>query len=272
MLKTRIFLVLASAALIWLIFLLPKVVVDNDQELSEGQSPKPGSTSSSSADVHEVPENVASAIRNLRVEYRGGSSNEKNAIFADSLASLYQSVGKFDSAGWYAEEASKFYNTAESWIKAGDQYYQAYTLALDQNKQTEFAKKAQGFYQKVLESNPANLEVKTKMAMTFITTSTPMQGIKMLMEVLKEDPQNESALFNLGMLSIQSGQNDKAVERLDTLVKINPNHTQAQLLLGIAWMNLGDELKARVQFEKVKQMDKDPAVQATVDSYLKDLK
>jgi tetratricopeptide (TPR) repeat protein len=270
MLKTRILLIVASAAVIWLIFLLPKVVVDNDKDLAEGQSSPPGS--SSAPNVHDVPETVALAIRNLRVEYREGSSNEKNAIFADSLASLYQSVGKFDSAGWFSEEASKFFNTAESWIKAGDQYYQAYTLALDQNKQTQFAKKAQEFYQKVLDSSPDNLEVKTKMAMTYISTSNPMQGIKMLMEVLKVDPQNESALFNLGMLSIQSGQNDKAVERLDTLVKINPGHTQAQLLLGIAWMNLGDELRARAQFEKVKQMDKDPAVQATVDSYLKDLK
>ena len=37
-------------------------------------------------------------------------------------------------------------------------------------------------------------------------------------------------------------------------------------------MNTGEKEKAREQFEKVKQMDKDPAVQATVDSYLKDLK
>ena len=270
MLKTRIILIVASAALIWLVFLLPKVVVDNDNDLAEGQATS--ANASPAPNIHEVPETVASAIRNLRVEYQQGSSNEKNAIFADSLANLYQSVGKFDSAGWYAEEASKFFNTAESWNKAGDQYYQAYTLALDQNKQTELAKKAQELYQKVLDSNPNDLEVKTKMAMTYITTSSPMQGIKMLMEVLKVDPQNESALFNLGMLSIQSGQNDKAVERLENLVKINPDHTQAQLLLGIAWMNLGDEIKARAQFEKVKQMDKDPAVQATVDSYLKDLK
>ena len=269
MLKTRILLIVASAGLIWLVFLLPKVVVDNDNNIAEGQSTASGAAPA--ANVHEVPENVASAIRNLRVEHRTGSSNEKNAIFADSLSNLYQSVGQFDSAGWYAEEASKLFNTAESWIKAGDQYYQAYTLALDQNKQVQLAKKAQELYQKVLDSNPDNLEVKTKMAMTYISSS-PMQGIKMLMEVLKVDPQNESALFNLGMLSIQSGQNDKAVERLENLVKINPNHTQAQLLLGIAWMNLGDNAKARAQFEKVKQMDKDPAVRATVDSYLKDLK
>jgi predicted negative regulator of RcsB-dependent stress response len=37
-------------------------------------------------------------------------------------------------------------------------------------------------------------------------------------------------------------------------------------------MNTGDKKKAREQFEKVKQLDKDPSVQATVDSYLKDLK
>jgi Flp pilus assembly protein TadD len=187
------------------------------------------------------------------------------------LANLYQSVGKFDSAGWFAEEASKVFNSVESWTKAGDQYYQAYSLALDQGKQSQFAQKAQESYQKVLDSNPNNLEVKSKMAMTYMSSS-PMQGVRMLMEVLKVDPQNETALFNLGMLSIQSGQNDKAAERLEALVKINPNHTQAQLLLGIAWMNLGDKGKARAQFEKVKQMDKDPAVQATIDSYLKDLK
>jgi hypothetical protein len=37
-------------------------------------------------------------------------------------------------------------------------------------------------------------------------------------------------------------------------------------------MNVGDVPGARAQFEKVKEIDKDPAVQATVDSYLKELK
>jgi Flp pilus assembly protein TadD len=76
----------------------------------------------------------------------------------------------------------------------------------------------------------------------------------------------------MGMLSIQSGQHEKAVERLQELVKINPNHIQGHLLLGIALMNTGDKEGARAQLEKVKQLDKDPSVQATVDSYLKDLK
>jgi hypothetical protein len=37
-------------------------------------------------------------------------------------------------------------------------------------------------------------------------------------------------------------------------------------------MNDGKNTEARQQFEKVKKMNSDPAVQATVDSYLKDLK
>jgi len=47
---------------------------------------------------------------------------------------------------------------------------------------------------------------------------------------------------------------------------------QGQLLLGVAYMNDGKKTEARQQFEKVKKMDNDPAVQATVDSYIKDLK
>jgi len=94
----------------------------------------------------------------------------------------------------------------------------------------------------------------------------------MLKEVLEIDPKNELALFNMGMLSIQSGQDEKAINWLSQLIAVNPTHTQGTLLLGIAYMNTDQKKKAKEQFEKVKDMDKDPAVQATVDSYLKDLK
>jgi Flp pilus assembly protein TadD len=73
------------------------------------------------------------------------------------------------------------------------------------------------------------------------------------------------------MLSIQSGQNDKAVERLEELIAVNPDHVQGNLLLGVALSALGKKDRARTQFEKVKKLDSDPAVQATADSYLKDL-
>jgi tetratricopeptide (TPR) repeat protein len=269
MLKTRIILILASAVVIWLIFLLPKVVVENDNTLSGNST---DSTASVASSHPAAPVEVVSGIRNLRHQLQGSAINEKNAIFADSLVGLYEIAGKFDSSAWFAEEAAKFFDTKESWIRAGDQYYQAYTLALDQVRQERFAVKTREYYTKVLEADPGMLDIKAKMAMTYLSAPSPMQGIVLLREVLEEDPDNELALFNLGMLSIQSGQYDLAVQRLEALLKVNPGHAQGHLLLGIALMNVGNKGAAREHFELVKEMDKDPAVQATVESYLKDLK
>jgi tetratricopeptide (TPR) repeat protein len=272
MLKTRLLLLAVCAISIWLLFSLPKVVIEN-----EGRLTGAGGTRADSATL-TMPEHVKASpevrhrIAKMKKEFSETTGKEKNAIFADSLANLYQAANQFDSAGWFAERASEFYNTAGSLMKAADNYYQAYTLAINKETQHNLGAKAQELYGRVLQKEPENLEAKTKLAMTYMASSNPMQGIMMLREVLEKDPNNELALFNMGMLSIQSGQYDRAVERLKELVKINPAHVQGQLLLGVAFMNSGDKDKARKQFEKVKQLDKDPAVAATVDSYLEDLK
>jgi tetratricopeptide (TPR) repeat protein len=270
MLKKRLILIAACAISVWLLFQLPKVVIENEGRLTGGRTPD--SIATNIPDHVETPAETRRLISQLKKEYDKSTEKEKNAIFADSLANLYRAANQFDSAGWYAEKAAGTLNTIESWVKAADNYYQAYTLALNQAKQQSLAEKAQELYGRVMQRDPENLEVKTKMAMTYLTSSNPMQGITMLREVLVKDPDNELALFNMGMLSIQSGQYDRAVERLKELVEVNPSHIQGQLLLGLALMNNRQKDEARVQFEKVKEMDKDPAVQATVDSYLKDLK
>lgn len=269
MLKTRLILVVVSALVIWLLFMLPKVVVDSETKLAEKPT---DSVASHIQDHSKAPETVQVRIREFRRQFEPASKNEKNAIFADSLADLYRLSNRFDSAAWFAGDAAKFFNSVAGWQKAGDLYYQAYSVETNEDKQRAHASQAQGYFTRILEREPRNLNVKTKAAMTYMSTATPMKGIGMLREVLAEDPRHELALFNMGMLSIQSGQNERAVEWLRQLVDVNPAHIQGQLLLGIALLNNGDKRAAREQLEKVKQMDKDPAVQATVDSYLKDLK
>lgn len=271
MLKTRIILLVVSALIIWLIFMLPKVVVENEDQLKE---PKAAPTKEQAkADPHQaVPSDLALHIKSVKAQFDPHSQNQKNAIFADSLSGLYSKAGQFDSAGWYAEKAATFLQTKESFLKAGNYYYEAYTFAMDADKQNQLAEKTREWLSKVIETDASNLEAKTKVGMTYVNSSSPMQGIKMLREVLEQDPKNEFALYNMGMLSLQSGQYGRAIERFEELVGINPKHTQAQLLLGVAYLNEGKKEKALQQFEKVKQMDADPAVQATVDSYLNDLK
>src|SRR6188508_2404963 len=106
MLRNRIILIVVSVLLIAGLFLLPKVVVENESQL---MTSNPDSVAKS--DPHDAaPEELLQEIRQLRKSYETSSENQKKAIFADSLASLYAKTSKFDSAGWYAEQAAKFFN------------------------------------------------------------------------------------------------------------------------------------------------------------------
>ena len=158
-------------------------------------------------------------------------------------------------------------------IKAGDAYYEAFTYAVEADKSAALAESARDYYSKAMEMEGEGelLDIKAKVAMTYIASSTPMQGIAMLREILEEDPEHEGAIYNLGILSIQSGQYDKAVERFEKLVALYPENLQAQFYLGLSYFEAGKEDKAKAQFEKVKTLDKDPEVQAAVDGYLEEI-
>src|SRR5450432_2716143 len=115
MLKTRIILLIVGVATIGLLFLLPKVVVQNESQLDAGAQPHDSTAIRKQPNPHgAVSQDLTQKIKGLRARYLTGSRKEKNAIFADSLATLYRAAGKFDSAAWFAEEASTFFNTKES--------------------------------------------------------------------------------------------------------------------------------------------------------------
>lgn len=266
--NTRIILLIVAVGMIAILYFLPKGVVENDSQL---QTAAPDSVAASANPHGPTPRVIRKNINRLRARYLTGSSEEKNAIFADSLVSLYQQAGLYDSAAWYAEQADTFFKTKESLLKAANASYEAYTFAVDPGRQKAQAEKTRALFARVLEENPRNLEAKTKTAMTYLTES-PMKGVQMLREVIEQDPKNELALFNMGMLSVQSGQYGRAIDWFEKLLAVNADHLQGNLLLGVAYMNQGEKAKARQQFEKVKKLDSDPAVQATVDSYLQELK
>ncbi|HMJ69559.1 MAG TPA: hypothetical protein VK508_11705 [Cyclobacteriaceae bacterium] len=274
MVKTRLILILITASIVALIFLLPKVVVQSENELASSSSSADSTAVAANPSAHnEVSESDQSAINTIRRRFNTSSGNEKSSIFADSLWGLYSKTGRYDSAAWFAESSASFLKTTDSYLRAGNSYYEAYSYALEQDKQNQMGAKAREYLGKALEANPKLYEAKAKMAMTYMTSGAPpMQGIRMLREVAEEDPKNEFALFSLGMLSIQSQQHDKAVEWLTKLVNVNPQHLQGQVFLGLALANAGEKEKAREQFEKARKMTTDQSVIATIDSYLKDLK
>ena len=153
MVKTRIFLVLAAVVAIALLFRLPKAVVENEAQLeAKGTAHDPAVRQ---PNPHGVPsKDLLQKIKELKVRYLSGGQDKKNAIFADSLASLYRRAGKLDSAAWFAGEAATFLKTIESFRKAGQDYYDALTFAVDREKQEALAEKSRQYFGYVIERAP----------------------------------------------------------------------------------------------------------------------
>ena len=275
MLKKKILVSALALVAVVLLFNLPKVVV-KDEEKPDDLAPVPSDSEATtdrqppqiSTHDEEISPEWEEKIAHLRENYNTSINTEKNINFADSLTNAFLSISQFDSAAKYAEEVAVQVSTPERWLKAADLYYEAYTYAVDAEKQQALGKKVRQLYEQVLEQQPENYDAQVKMAMTYLTTSNPMEGIRMLREVVEKDENNELALFNLGILSMQSNQYELAEERFKKLVALNPEHLQAQFFLGVSYFEQGKKQQAKAQFERVKEMDDDPALAATVDNYL----
>jgi outer membrane protein len=272
MLKSQLIIIIAAIIAVIFLFNLPKYIVKDERQAKNESEKGMASNEKAVDEAHDlaIDEKDSEKLKNFTKNYLSVSDEEKKVKFADSLAVIYRRIHKYDSSAKYLGEIASLKPEKRNYINAGDAFFDASTFALDQEKSAKLGEKAQEYYKKVLSSEPANLEVKTKLAKTYISTE-PMTGVRMLKEVVKEDPDNEEALYNLGILSIQSKQFNKAVERFEVILKNNPDHLEAQFRIGYSYMMLGEKQKARDAFEKVKKLSQDPQVQSTVDTYIKEL-
>lgn len=264
---------LVAVTLIVVLFQLPRVVVDNDAELetvqaSSGGEPQP---------VDNTPHNtltdpvVIEKIDSVKALWKAEDFSENNSIFANYLANQYLAISRYDSAIMYFEWLNENFPERENKLQLAEAYFQAFGFAMDQTSRTKYSEKARELLQGLLDENPGDLGVKNMLAMTYMSGSTPMQGIMMLREIVEEDPDNEEALLNLGILAIQTGQFDRAEEHLGKLVEFYPEHWQGHLLLGAAKLEHGHLEEARSHFEMVKERGDDPALVEAAENYLENI-
>jgi len=276
MLRSRIILLVIAVVLIVGIFSLPKIVVDNDEEQIEQaaqseevqeQDNVANSEASSTDDTHnnQLTPELQQKANELRNKLLRANSKQKSRIFADSLSDLYSSISKLDSAAKYVE-----LSTSNKEL-IGDAYYEAFSFAIDPEKANALGEKVRDYYNDILREDASRLDLKTKVAMTYVSSDNPMSGIMMLREVIEQEPTNEEALFNLGILSIQSGQYDKAIKRFENLLKHHPDNDQAEFYLALSYFNENRREDAKRLFQKIKNTSSDEPVLAAVESYLNEL-
>jgi len=272
MTKSRIYLILFVVVSTALLYKLPRYVVNNDaDEVSNDTNAGSGVAQIGSEHDHDfqIPDSLAAIIDQFYVSYKNAENQEKRLIFADSLAKVYKYAGKLDSLAKYIEVKAIELPSQDNFILAGDAFYEAFNFAVEQSKRNYLSEKAQDYYKRVLNENSSLLDVKAKLAMTYIASSNPMQGITMLREVLAEDPNNQLAIYNLGMLSITSGQLDKAIERFELLKELDPEKPEAYFYIGYCLFELGKTEDSKPYFQKVLEMDISGDIVIAAEDYLK---
>lgn len=275
--KKQVIAVLVAIVGIGIVFSLPKVLVDNEKEsvegsevtVSNGDSLSEAGRLMAEKHTHKPSDSEQKKLQDFTKNYYSISDKEKKRIFADSILGYYTKFHKYDSVAKYSGEIAMLQPNEKNLLSAADAYMQASDL-VTVNEKSAYMDKSRLYYQKALEINASNLDTKSKLAMTYVTTSNPMTGIRILQEVVKEDPRNETAIFNLGYLSMQSRQYNKAVDRFKSLIEINPAHASGTFYLGLSYLELGNKGKANQYFTKAKGLDSDPEFQAIIDSYLKE--
>jgi len=272
--KSQIIVGIGGIAMMGFLYALPRQIVKKPAAPASTATAKAPTTQENSRDeLHanmQLSEASLAQIKRLKEAWIQAKASEK-PLWADSLAMAFYQAGRFDSAAYYMAWKAERSQSIQDKLRAADAYYEAFRFAMDVERANRFGEQARALYQQVLNENPTLLDAKAKMAMTYVTTSEPMQGIQMLLSILQTNPNHELALYNLGLLSMQRGAYDKAVQRFEHLLEVNPQHAEAYLLLAESYLNLSKPKEAKATLQKALEHLQDPTAKAQIEQAMKEL-
>ncbi len=270
-----IILIVIAVALTGFLYSRPKVVVKDEAKANRDKVAENKPTEKHDDDHSETSQAPKLSAEQQKLlsdlKQKLTSATDKNTLYGQ-IAQVFLAANRFDSAAVYVEKVAIANPSIENWMRAGDVYYQAFTLSLRAENLSNYAEKTRACYQKVLDKNPRQLQAKTNMAMTYVQSESPMQAIMMLREVITEEPTYEPALMNLGVLSMQSGQYAKAADRFKQVLRLNPANQNALLGLGYSLIETGEKKQAKIIFEDLKKKVKEPNLIEEVNKALENLK
>ncbi len=263
--KSQYIILIFSIITVGVIFLLPKVVVSDDENLLDTSIIREEDAHSKKIEGDKSAINIENLLASLAVK----STRKDSLLLITDLVDRYQNNNHYDSAAYLAEYFVN--NQLDYLILAAETYYDAYTFAVKADRVSFFSEKAQIYLKEALELDDTLFDIKVKLGMTYVNSSNPMQGILMMREVLEVSPDNELALFSLGVLSMQSGQYEKAITRFEKLRRVTVDDSQAVFYLGICYKELNQIDKAKELFQYIIDNSEDEEVKNTVKPYLNDL-
>lgn len=160
---------------------------------------------------------------------RGDVGNQKLHLY-HQLANFWKDSGRvFAPFAWYTGEAARLENSEKSLTFAARLFLEG--LKNEENPQLKQweAVQAKDLFERSLKINPANDSSKVNLGAVYLYggLASPMEGIKLIREVVEKDSTNIHAQMTLGEASLVSGQLEKALERFTTVTRLQPDNLEA---------------------------------------------
>lgn len=221
--------------------------------------------------IEGLPPADKQRVERLEAQLKDSEDAEKISLL-DSLKSFWDDR-RVEIAASYANRITELNSTEETHIEAAIRYFDAFRFSEDSLQSRTYVSKAIMHYEKALEYNPSNLNVKTDLGVCYAEGSdAPMKGITMLLEVVEEDPRHENAQLNLGFLSVKSGQYEKALERFNKVLELNPLKTEVYLFKAQTQMRMGNNEGAVESFQAFTEVSNDREMVMEVKKYIEQIK
>lgn len=188
------------------------------------------------------------------------------------LSKEWNSLNQFAVGGIYAQKVAEIFNTEESWSITGTTFGIGHKKALDEVTKKFCIEQAVTAFNKAIEINPKETQHKINLALIYVESEQPMQGIGMLRNLSKEQPNNTAVLLALGQLSVRSGQYDKAIERYQQVIEIESNNLRAYYALAQVYQSLGKTQEALEAYSQCLALSDDENFKSDIQQNIKKLK
>jgi Tfp pilus assembly protein PilF len=175
---------------------------------------------------------VLAEVERLEGEIEAAATENERLEKQEQLAGLYAQSGAFDRAAPIQQEVAEGRQTALAWADAGSLFL-AHMLRTQGNDRADYAQRAAENYERSLELDPDDLDVKTDLATAYLNDATnPMLAVETVKAVLEEDPDHVRANFNYGLMLAQINRVDQARVQFEKVVGLtdpsDPVHVRAE--------------------------------------------
>ena len=210
---------------------------------------------------------------------RGDVANQLS-IANSQLSNFWKdSIHLFEPYAFYLAEAAKLDKSEKNLTFAAQLILDNLRGESDEAKLNWKAEQAIALFEKAIEINPGNDDLKIGLGSCYVFgkgrfggPAETMKGIQQLLAVVRKDSSNMKAQFVLGVGGYVSGQYDKAIDRLLKVVKAQPDNLEAIAFLADTYAAKGDKTEAVKWYTISKRMANNPQYSHEVDERIKQLR